>query len=40
MLLTTSLPMTVVPHLLPKLLYKVASDFVPIAQLCFDYHLH
>lgn len=32
-LLTTSLPMTVVPHLFPKLPYKVASDFMPIAQL-------
>src|SRR5258706_3436017 len=32
LLLTTSLPMTVVPHLFPRLPYKV-SDFVPVAQL-------
>ena len=33
LLLTTSLPMTVAPHLFPKLPYKPASDFVPVAQL-------
>lgn len=34
LLLTTSLPMTVVPHLFTtKLPYKPASDFVPVAQL-------
>lgn len=32
-LLTTSLPMTVAPHLLPKMPYKPATDFVPVAQL-------
>jgi tripartite-type tricarboxylate transporter receptor subunit TctC len=32
-LLTTSLPMTVVPHLFSKMPYKVDSDFTPIAQL-------
>jgi len=32
-LLTTSLPMTVAPHLFPKLPYKPHSDFVPVAQL-------
>ena len=32
-LLTTSLPMTVAPHLLAKMPYKPASDFVPVAQL-------
>ena len=32
-LLTTSLPMTVAPHLLPKMPYKAATDFVPVAQL-------
>lgn len=33
LLLTTSLPMTVAPHLFPKLPYKPAADFVPVAQL-------
>jgi tripartite-type tricarboxylate transporter receptor subunit TctC len=32
-LLTTSLPMTVVPHLFAQVPYKVATDFTPIAQL-------
>ncbi len=32
-LLSTSLPMTVVPHLFKKVPYNVANDFVPIAQL-------
>ena len=32
LLLTTSLPLTVVPHLFPKLPYKV-NDLVPVAQL-------
>ncbi|MES2183205.1 MAG: tripartite tricarboxylate transporter substrate binding protein [Pseudomonadota bacterium] len=32
-LLTTSLPMTAVPHLFKKVPYSVASDFSPVAQL-------
>lgn len=32
-LLTTSLPMTAVPHLFKKVPYSVADDFTPIAQL-------
>ena len=33
LLFSTSLPLTVAPHLFPKLPYKPASDFVPVAPL-------